>query len=80
MDVSTCQKCGAPSAVAETRGARRRRECSACAWRWSTYEVTSERLRELEAAEARLKSLSDLLREPLDDLVTVPGPLDIDLP
>jgi len=53
------------SVVLETRGddRRRRRKCSACLLAFTTYEVESARLLQLEAKEKQLDRLKSILRD-----------------
>lgn len=78
-----CPSCTAPTSVIEKRaGDRRRRECSACLFRFTTYEITAGDLHSLQADRHRLEQLGEILRAPAssDETETRPIPLDILLP
>lgn len=47
--------------IVESRGTRRRRECGACHHRYTTYEVTAERLAQLEAIEQHAGALAEIM-------------------
>ena len=47
-----CEACnGAENTVLEVRGDRRRRECTTCRHRWTTFEISAERLERLQRIE-----------------------------
>lgn len=47
-----CTTCGSTeSLIIEVRGTRRRRQCTRCPHRWTTFEVPKERLERLERLE-----------------------------
>lgn len=51
--------------VVEIRGNRRRRECKACRHRWNTYEITAERLEQLETIEQHAAAIAGAMaKEP----------------
>jgi transcriptional regulator NrdR family protein len=59
-----CEACnGAQNTVLEVRGDRRRRECDRCHLRWTTYEVTAERLERLERLEQHAAAMAQELGE-----------------
>ena len=47
-------------AILENRGGRRRRECKRCFHRWTTYEVSAQRLERLERLEEAVAKALDL--------------------
>jgi len=54
-----CPICnGAESAVLEVRDGRRRRECTMCHHRFTTYEVPAERLEKLERLEQHAAAIA----------------------
>lgn len=58
----TCPKCqGQESRVTDKReggnGLRRRRMCCACGYRWTTYEVTADRITDLAAKNTKRQCL-----------------------
>jgi transcriptional regulator NrdR family protein len=57
-----CPACnGAENAVLEVREERRRRECTTCRHRWTTYEVPAERLERLERLEQHAAAIAQEL-------------------
>lgn len=57
-----CPVCnGAQNAVLEVREERRRRECTTCHHRWTTFEVTKERLELLERLEGHAAAIAQEL-------------------
>jgi transcriptional regulator NrdR family protein len=52
---------GAQNAVLEVREERRRRECTACRHRWTTFEVPAERLELLERLEGHAAAIAQEL-------------------
>lgn len=78
-----CPLCHQPTVVLEKRvevaADRRRRECSSCQHRFTTYEIKALELEDLRAAKHKLDQLRDLMRPPPDEVDTQPASLDLDL-
>ena len=51
------------STVVERRGARRRRECGLCHHRWTTYEISAERLEKLEKIEQHAAAIAEAMND-----------------
>lgn len=49
--------------IIEHRGVRRRRECRRCKHRWTTYEITAERLEKLETIEQHAAAIAEAMAE-----------------
>ena len=47
-------------AILETREGRRRRECKRCCHRWTTYEISAQRLDKLERLEQAVAQALEL--------------------
>lgn len=47
--------------VLEVRGTRRRRECTRCHHRWTTYEISAERLEQLEKLEQHAAAMAEVM-------------------
>jgi transcriptional regulator NrdR family protein len=57
-----CRVChNEESLVVECRGTRRRRECTRCRHRWTTYEISAERLEQLEKLEEHATAIAGVL-------------------
>lgn len=79
-----CPICHQPTSVLEKRAEvsadRRRRECTACQHRFTTYEIRAAELEKLREDKHKLEQLTDLLRPTEDAGDTQPAALDVDLP
>ena len=58
-----CPRCQSASEVLETRDAKRRRKCTACDHRWTTFEVTAQQLHQMQADTIRLVRVRNLINE-----------------
>lgn len=47
--------------IIEHHGNRRRRRCGRCMHRWTTYEVSAERLEQLEAIEQHAAAIAEVV-------------------
>jgi len=57
-----CRAChNEESLVLEVRGIRRRRECIRCHHRWTTYEISAERLEQLEKLEQHAAAMAEVM-------------------
>jgi len=56
-----CHQCEVP--IVEHRGIRRRRECSHCRHRFTTYEISAERLELLETLEQHAAAIAEAIGE-----------------
>lgn len=64
MSAQACPVCHDDrNAIVEHRGTRRRRECSQCRHRWTTYEVPAERLEQLETIEQHAAAIADAMAD-----------------
>jgi transcriptional regulator NrdR family protein len=60
----TCPVCNHDAhTVIERRGARRRRECGLCHYRWTTYEIPAQRLERLEKIEQHATAIAEALKD-----------------
>ena len=60
-----CPYCGQPhSNVIDSRKNRRRRECSLCKRKWTTYELTKEEIDVCNEDRKRLIRILDIIRTP----------------
>lgn len=78
-----CPHCLAETNVVETRADRRRRRvCSVCGYRFTTYELLATDLHALQADRAKLEQLVTIISGgPTSDFAeTRPAPLDLELP
>lgn len=58
-----CRVCtNEENVVVECRGARRRRECTRCHARWTTYEISAERLEQLEKLEQHAAAIAEVMK------------------
>jgi transcriptional regulator NrdR family protein len=62
-----CPKCGEDSAVLDSRETdrsvvRRRRECRACATRWTTYELSAEEYEALQRVQQIAQTMATARR------------------
>lgn len=62
-----CTAClSAENFIIEHRGIRRRRECKRCKHRWTTYELTAERVEQLETIERHAAAIAEVMNEPAE--------------
>jgi transcriptional regulator NrdR family protein len=59
----SCPICSGESAIVERRGTRRRRECGVCHHRWTTYEISAERLERLEKIEQYATAIAQAIKD-----------------
>jgi len=58
-----CPRCQSDSRVIATREPKRRRQCTSCSHRWSTFELSAEDLGKLRAEVVRLARVRALVNE-----------------
>lgn len=58
-----CQRCSGDSRVIETREPKRRRECTSCGHRWTTFELSAAEVGKMRADVVRLARVRGLVNE-----------------